>query len=64
MPVVGKTNSAMTHLDAYTYEELGLAMARVLARAGEEILSGSEVQRFWEIHDEIQRRSTPSGPDM
>ena len=53
----------MTGLDAYTLEELGQAMGRVLAHAGEKILNGAEVQRFWEIHDEIQRRIVPSGPD-
>ena len=50
----------MTSLDAYTHEELGQAMGRVLAHAGEKILNGAEVQRFWEIHDEIQRRTVPS----
>jgi hypothetical protein len=53
----------MTGLDAYTQEELGQAMDRLLAHAGEKILNEAEVQRFWEIHDEIQRRTVPSGPD-
>jgi hypothetical protein len=49
----------MKSLDVYTYEELGKAMARVLACAGEELLNDAEVHRFWEVHDEIQRRSAP-----
>ena len=50
----------MKSLDAYTYEELGQAMAHVLACAGEELLNDAEVERFWEVHDEIQRRSARS----
>lgn len=52
----------MARIDAYTYDELALAMARVLAHAGEKLLNGDEVQKFWEIHDEIQRRSVPLEP--
>ena len=53
----------MTDLDAYTYEELRQALARVLAHARREVLNDAEVQRFWQIHEEILRRSVPSGLD-
>jgi hypothetical protein len=47
----------MTDLDAYTDEELQQAMARVLARAREEVLNGAEEQKFWQLYQEIQRRA-------
>jgi len=46
----------MTNLDAYTDEELEQALARVLADAQGEVLTDAEVQKFWQLHKEIQRR--------
>jgi len=50
---------SVTGLNAYTQDESAQAIGRVLALAGEKILNDAEVQRFWEVHDEIQRRSAP-----
>jgi hypothetical protein len=49
--------NAMADLDAYTDEELEQALARVLARARGEVLNDAEVQKFWQLHEEIQRRA-------
>lgn len=46
----------MTDLDAYTDEELEQGLVRVLAHARGEVLNDAEVQKFWQIHKEIQRR--------
>ena len=46
----------MTDLDTYTDEELEQALVRVLAHARGEVLNDAEVQKFWQIHKEIQRR--------
>jgi len=46
----------MTDLDTYTDEELELALVRVLAHARGEVLNDAELQKFWQIHKEIQRR--------
>ena len=43
-------------LDAYTDEELEQALARVLAHARGEVLNDAEVQKFWQLCKEIQRR--------
>jgi len=51
----------MTDLDTYTDEELELALVRVLAHARGEVLNDAELQKFWQIHKEIQRRRTHSG---
>jgi hypothetical protein len=48
-------------LGAYTDEELKQALARVLAHARGEVLNDTEVQKFWQLHKEIQRRRAPSG---
>ena len=47
----------MTDLDAYTDEELQQALARVLAQARGEVLNDVEVQKFWQLYQEIQRRA-------
>ncbi len=47
----------MTDLDAYTDEELQQARARVLAQARGEVLNDAEVQKFWQLYQEIQRRA-------
>ncbi|MFZ0952018.1 MAG: hypothetical protein WAN17_07120 [Candidatus Sulfotelmatobacter sp.] len=49
--------NAMTDLDAYTDEELEQALARVLAQARGEVLNDAEVQKFWQLYEEIQRRA-------
>jgi hypothetical protein len=49
-----------TELNAPT-EELQQALAGFLAHAREEVLSDAEVQEFWRIYQEIQRRCSRSG---
>jgi len=51
----------MRGLDSYTDEELEQALVRVLAHARGEVLNDAEVQKFWQIHKEIQRRRARSG---
>jgi len=53
------TNS-ITNLDAYTDEELKQALAGVLALARGEVLNDAEVQKFWQLYEEILRRRAPS----
>ena len=50
----------MTDLDAYTDEELGQELARVLVLARGEVLNDAEVHTFWRINEEILRRRPPS----
>jgi phosphoglycolate phosphatase-like HAD superfamily hydrolase len=52
---------SMTDPDAYTDEELKQALARVLALARSEALNDAEVQRFWQLYEEILRRRAPPG---
>jgi hypothetical protein len=51
----------MTDLDAYTDEELEQELARVLAHARGEVLNDAEVQKFWQLNEEILRRRAASG---
>lgn len=51
----------MSAPDAYTDEELKQAMARVLALARREALNDAEVQRFWQLYEEIVRRRALPG---
>jgi hypothetical protein len=53
----------MKDLDAYTGEELEQALARVLAHARGEALNDAEVQKFWQLRQEIRRRRAPPGTD-
>jgi hypothetical protein len=46
----------MTDLDAWTDEELEQELARVLAHARGEVLNDAEVQKFWQLNEEIRRR--------
>jgi hypothetical protein len=46
---------------AYTDQELKQALARVIALARSEGLSDTEVQRFWQLYEEIVRRRESSG---
>jgi hypothetical protein len=46
----------VTNLDAYTEEELERALARVLAYAQGEGLNDAEMQKFWRLYKEIERR--------
>jgi hypothetical protein len=48
---------SMTELNTCTEEELQQALAGILAHARGEVLSDTEVQQFWHVCDEIQRRS-------
>ena len=45
----------------YTDEELKQALARVLALARGEVLNDAEVERFWQLYEEILRRGASSG---
>ena len=51
----------MTDLDAYTDEELEQELARILAHARGEVLNDAEVQRFWQLNEQILRRRAASG---
>jgi len=51
----------MTNLEACTDEELEQELARVLAYVLGEVLNDAEVQKFYQLHEEIQRRRAPSG---
>jgi hypothetical protein len=51
----------MTHLDAYTDEELEQELALVLAHARGEVLNDAEVQRFQQLNEQILRRRAASG---
>jgi hypothetical protein len=46
---------------AYTDEELRREMARVLALARSGVLDDAQVQKFWEIYQEIVRRRAATG---
>jgi hypothetical protein len=52
---------SITELDASTEEGLHQALANLLAHARDEVLSDTEVQEFWRIHQEIQRRGSRTG---
>lgn len=51
-----KMTNPITNLDTCTEEELEQALARLLAHAPGEVLNDAEVEKFWLIHKEIQRR--------
>lgn len=46
---------------AYTDQELKQALARVLALARSEGLNDAEVQKFWQLYEEVVRRRASSG---
>jgi hypothetical protein len=46
---------------AYTDEELKQALARVIALARREVLNDAEVEKFWQLYEEILRRRARSG---
>lgn len=48
-------------LAAYSDEELKQALARVVALARSEVLDDAEVQKFWQLYEEILRRRMSSG---
>jgi hypothetical protein len=50
-----------TDVAAYSDDELKQALARVVALARSEVLKDGEVQKFWQLYDEIMRRGAPSG---
>ena len=47
----------VTNLETCTAEELENALARVLAYASGEVLNEAEVRMFYQLHEEIRRRS-------
>ncbi len=46
---------------AYTDQELKEGLARVIALARSEGLNDAEVQKFWQLYEEILRRRSRSG---
>jgi hypothetical protein len=55
--VTNPVTNPMTDLDAYTDGELQQVLARVLAHARGEVLNDAEMQKFWQLYKEIQRRA-------
>jgi len=51
----------MTDLGAYTGEELERELARVLTHARGEVLNDAEMQRFWQLNEQLLRRRAASG---
>jgi hypothetical protein len=47
----------MTNLEACTDGELEQALARVLAHAQGEVLNDANVQKFYQLYEEIQGRA-------
>ena len=50
-----------TDLAGYSDEELRQALARVVALARSEVLNDAELQKFWQLYEEILRRRVPPG---
>jgi hypothetical protein len=44
-------------LETCTEEELQQALVELLAHSQGEVLTDTQVQEFWRVHQEIQRRS-------
>ena len=57
MTLRGEMTSSMTNLEACTDEELEQKLARVLAYASRKVLNDAEVQEFYQLYEEIQRRA-------
>jgi hypothetical protein len=51
-----KTVDSMKELNACTEEELEQVLAGLLVQAGKVLLNDTEVEEFWQVHLEIQRR--------
>jgi hypothetical protein len=51
----------MSDLDAYTDEELEEELARVLEQAHGGSLSDADVQKFWQLREEILGRRAATG---
>ena len=47
---------SMTGLNACTEEELQQMLAALVSQARGEVLDDAEVQEFWQVYEEIQRR--------
>jgi hypothetical protein len=56
IPESGMMHS-MAELNTCTEEELQEVLAGILAHARGEVLNDTEVQQFWQVYEEIQRRS-------
>ena len=52
-----KMSRSITDLDACNDEQLKQLLAGLLTEAREQVLSDAEVQEFWRVYQEIQRRS-------
>jgi hypothetical protein len=57
MTLRGEMTSSMTNLEACTDEELEQKLARVLVYASGEVLNDAELQEFYQLYEEIQRRA-------
>ena len=55
-----KMTNPKAFLEAYTDEDLEQVLARLLAHSRGEVLSDVELQKFWELYQEIQRRHSLS----
>lgn len=47
---------SMKELNDCTEEELERVLAGLLVRAGRVLLDDTEVEKFWQVHMELQRR--------
>jgi hypothetical protein len=57
MTVPNKMMNPAKNMENRTDEELEKALARVLAYASGEVLNEAEVRIFYQLHEEIRRRS-------
>jgi CheY-like chemotaxis protein len=57
MTLSDKVTNPVTKLEAFTDAELENALARVLVHASGEVLNEAEVQLFYQVYEEICRRS-------
>jgi hypothetical protein len=51
---------SITELNGCTEEELQQMLAGLLVQAREQVLNDTEVQEFWQVYQEIQRRCSCS----
>jgi hypothetical protein len=55
-----KMANSVKELDCCTKEQLEELLAALLAQARGQTLNDAEVQEFWRVYQEIQRRSRPA----
>ena len=54
--MTNKMTDSRTELNACTENDLEEVLAGLLMRARAEVLNDTEVQEFWKVYQEIQRR--------